>query len=36
MNLTGEQRQRTGELFRSMKDEAVPLGEQLIESEAGS
>lgn len=35
MNLTGEQRQRTSELFRNMKDEAVPLGERLIESEAG-
>lgn len=35
MNLTGEQRQRTSELFRNMKDEAVPLGQRLIESEAG-
>jgi Spy/CpxP family protein refolding chaperone len=34
MKLTGEQRQRTNELFRSMKDEAVPLGEQVIEREA--
>lgn len=34
MKLTGEQRQRTSELFRSMKDEAVPLGERLIEREA--
>jgi Spy/CpxP family protein refolding chaperone len=35
MNLTGEQRQRTSELFRNMKDEAAPLGQRLIESEAG-
>ncbi len=31
--LTGEQRQRTNELYRSMKNEAVPLGERLIENE---
>ena len=35
MNLTAEQRARTDELYRSMKDEAAPLGERLIESEAG-
>ncbi|ARQ02393.1 Spy/CpxP family protein refolding chaperone [Pseudorhodoplanes sinuspersici] len=34
MNLSAEQRARTSELYRSMKDEAVPLGERLIESEA--
>ena len=34
LNLTAEQRQRTSDLYRNMKEEAVPLGEQLIESEA--
>ena len=34
MKLTAQQRARTDELYRSMKDEAVPLGERLIESEA--
>lgn len=34
LNLTSEQRERTRELYRDMKEEAVPLGERLIENEA--
>lgn len=34
MQLSDHQRQRTKSLFDSMKGEAVPLGEKLIESEA--
>lgn len=34
LQLSTEQRQRTADLFDSMKGEAVPLGEKLIESEA--
>jgi len=34
MQLSADQRQRTKDLFNSMKGEAVPLGEKLIESEA--
>jgi len=33
LNLTGEQRERTRTLYQTMKSEAVPLGEQLIEKE---
>ena len=34
MGLSAEQRQRTKDLFNSMKGEAVPLGDKLIEGEA--
>lgn len=34
LNLTGEQRERTRALYQTMKTEAVPLGERLIENEA--